>query len=43
MSADSQGAQRHCDGSRPADLDGTINAATIGQLARLLVQSGISV
>jgi len=34
---DGQGAQRHRDGSRPADLDDAIDTATIGQLTGLRV------
>jgi len=39
-SAYRQGLQRHCDGSRPADLDNTIDAAAVGQLAHLRVPIG---
>ena len=37
LEIDGQGAQRHRDGSRPADLDDAIDTATIGQLTGLRV------
>ena len=40
MPANRQGLQRHCDRPRPADLDDTIDAEAIGQLAHLRVPIG---
>jgi hypothetical protein len=40
VSPHGQGLQRHRNRARPADLDDAIDAAAIGQLARLLVPIG---